>query len=63
MEKRFRFLKLYSKHREGYEIDSIVTYNKIEYLAQYGRCIQYKIYLHINLWFLIIELNWLTKIN
>jgi len=63
MQKRFRFLKLWSKHKEGYIIDSIVTYYKAPYLMQGDDCIQYKKGLHINLWFLIIELDWLTKIK
>ena len=69
MQKRFRFLKLWSKNKEGYLIDSIVTYYKTPHLRsvatymQGDDCIQYKKGLHINLWFLIIELNWLTKIK
>lgn len=63
INKNFRCLKLYSKYKEGFIIDSVVTYDKREYLMQYGECIQYQKTLRINLWLVIIELDWLTKIK
>lgn len=63
MQKDIKFLRLYNKTREGFAIDSIIAYKKMEYLIQYGNCIQYKKYLHINLWFIIINLSWFTKIK
>lgn len=61
--REIKLLKLYERHEEGYEIRAIISYCKMPYLMQYGECIQYKKYLYINLWFIIIRLNWLTKIN
>jgi len=63
MNKEIKFLKLYEKYEEGFEIRAIISYCKMPYLMQYSECIQHKIILHINLWFVIIRLNWLTKIK
>lgn len=61
MNKDIRFLKLYSKHEEGNIIDSIITYTKWEFLYENGVCIQYKKFIRINLWLIIINICWLTK--
>ena len=63
MTTRFKFLKLYSKHKEGYVIDSIITFYKIGVLTRFGQCIQWNNRLRINLWIVEIEFGWVSKLT
>ena len=60
---RFKFFKLYSKHKEGYIIDSIITFDKREILTRFGQCIQWDNRLRINLWIVEIEFGWVSKLT
>ena len=60
---RFKILKLFEIHEEGFERRAIISFCKRPYLMQFGECIQYEKFLSVNLWFIIIELYWLTKIK
>ena len=63
MTTRFKFLKLYSKHKEGYVIDSIITFYKRGVLMKYGQVIQWNKWLKINLWIVEIEFGWVSKLT
>jgi len=66
---RTKILKLYTKQENGLEINSIITYAKFERLMDYDLiqqkhiCVEWDNYLRINLWFIILDFNWVSKLK
>ena len=72
MKKKIRFKKFYQKPKDGEIVDSIIAYKKIQLKTEITDCsdldnvqkyfsVQYKKILVIDLWAVVIQLEWLTK--